>query len=254
MNRRIRIWTLIAALAALLAACGSTTASPSAASNASAPAATAVPATGTAATIAEPATNTPAANAAAQDAGAQPTTGSRTFTIVPAQTEASYAVQEQFLNRNLPSQAIGKTNAVEGEFQFTADGQPTGQVTKIAVDLRTLTSDSAMRDRRIRSQWLESDTYPYATFVSTGVEGVPDRYTEGQAISFKLTGNMTIHNTTRPVTFDVTGKQVGDTVTGTATTQILMKDFGFDPPSVAGILTVQDGVTVTVNFTAVKAA
>ena len=58
----------------------------------------------------------------------------------------------------------------------------------------------------------------------------------------------------RMLRFDVTGTLAGDTVTGTATTQILMKDFGFDPPSVAGILTVQDGVTVTVNFTAVKAA
>jgi hypothetical protein len=32
-----------------------------------------------------------------------------------------------------------------------------------------------------------------------------------------------------------------------------MKDFGFDPPSIAGMLTVQDGVTITVNFTAKEA-
>jgi hypothetical protein len=61
---------------------------------------------------------------------------------------------------------------------------------------------------------------------------------------------MTIHNTTKPVTFDVHGKVQGDTVTGTATTFVMMRDFGFEPPSIAGLLTVQDGVTVTVNFTA----
>ena len=61
---------------------------------------------------------------------------------------------------------------------------------------------------------------------------------------------MTIREVTKPVTFDVRGKLEGDTITGTATTQILMKDFGFDPPSIGGMLTVQDGVTVTVNFTA----
>jgi polyisoprenoid-binding protein YceI len=241
-----RLWTISMAvlLASMLAACGGSTASQSSGSGATNPAA---PVTAAAAPA-------PAVTAAAPGSVAQPTSGMRTFRIVPEQTEASYQVQEQFLDRNLPNKAIGKTNAVEGEFQFTTDGQPTGQVTKITVDLRTLTSDSGMRDRRIRSQWLESNTYPYATFVSTGVEGVPDSYTAGQQVSFKLLGNMTIRDVTRTVTFDMTGKLDGDTVTGTATTQILMKDFGFDPPSVAGILTVQDGVTITVNFTAKAAA
>jgi polyisoprenoid-binding protein YceI len=245
-------------LIGLLAACGATGAQPTTA-NPSAPAASdlAAPtlaAATTAPVTADGAAPTAAAPSAEQGATAQPIAGARTFKILSDQTEASYEVQEQLLSRSLPSKAIGKTNAVDGTFQFTANGKPTGQVTKITVDLRTLTSNSRMRDSRIRRQWLESETYPFAEFVSTGVEGVPDSYTEGQEISFKLNGNMTIHNTTRPVTFDVTGKLVGDTVTGIATTQLLMKDFGFDPPNVAGLLTVQDGVTVTVNFTAKEAA
>jgi polyisoprenoid-binding protein YceI len=159
-------------------------------------------------------------------------------------------VQEQFLNRNLPNKAVGKTKAVEGQFQFTTDGQPTAQVLTMTVDLRTLTSDSGRRDQAIRSRWLESDTYPFATFTSTEVQNAPTSYTEGQEVAFKLLGNMTIHNTTKPVTFDVRGKLQGDTVTGTATTFLMMRDFGFEPPSIASVLTVQDGVTVTVNFTA----
>jgi polyisoprenoid-binding protein YceI len=255
MYRRICNWILTASLAVLLVACGSATATTPAASMTSEPAAvaTAAATNTTTATDTTAATDSPAATEVAQGAASQ-SSDVRTFAIVPAQTEASYTVQEQFLNRDLPNQAVGTTSAVEGTFQFTADGQPTGQVTKITVDLRTLKSDSNMRDQRIRSQWLESDTYPYAEFVSTGVEGVPGSYAEGQEISFKLIGNMTIHDTTQPVTFDVTGKLVDDTVTGTATTQLLMKDFGFDAPNVAGILTVEDGVTVTVNFTAAEAA
>ncbi|MFL5800548.1 MAG: YceI family protein [Roseiflexaceae bacterium] len=94
---------------------------------------------------------------------------------------------------------------------------------------------------------------PFAEFTSTEVQSVPASYTDGQEVSFKLIGDMTIREVTHPVTFDVVGKLQGDTVTGTATTQILMKDFGFDPPSVAGMLTVQDGVTIKVNFTAKEA-
>lgn len=187
-------------------------------------------------------------------AGEVNTTGMRTFTIVPEQSEASYEVQEKFLNRSLPNKAIGKTNAIEGEFQFTTNGQPTGKVSKITVDLRKLTSDEARRDNRIRQQWLESDKYPYAEFTSTDAQDLPAQYTEGQDVSFKLTGDMKIRDVTHPVTFDVKGKLDGDTVTGTATTLLMMKDYGFEPPTIAGMLTVDDGVTVVVNFTAKEAA
>ena len=224
MYDRIRMTLSMIALSIVLAACGSTSQTP-----------TTAPA---------------AAQPTAAPRAAAPIPGARTFHIVPDQTEASYEVQEKFLNRNLPNMAIGKTNTVEGEFQFSLDGKPTGQVTKFTVDLRTLTSNESRRDNRIRRQWLESEKYPYAEFVSTEAQNLPASYTEGQEVSFKLVGNLTIREVTRPVTFDVTGKLVGDTVTGTATTQIMMKDFGVDPPSIAGMLTVQDGVTIRVNFTA----
>lgn len=257
MNNRL-IRTLVAALMlALLAACGGTTtqtptaapaAQPTAAPAAAEP--TAVPASEpTAASAAEP-TAAPAAQPTAAPAAEPAASGMRTFVIVPDQSTASYEVQEKFLNRAAPNKAIGTTKAVEGELQLSLDGQPTGQVSTITVDLRQLTSDSSRRDSRIRSEWLESDKYPFATFTSTEVQGAPASYADGQEVSFKLVGNMTIREITKPVTFDVVGKLQGDTITGTATTQLLMKDFGFDPPNIAGILTVEDGVTVTVTFTA----
>jgi polyisoprenoid-binding protein YceI len=218
--------TLAVAFAGALAACGSSTSQPAAAPTAA------------------PAAAAPAAPLA---------NGTHTFTIVPEQTEASYQVQEQFLSRDLPNQAIGKTNAVTGELQFSLGGKPSGKVTNITVDLSKLTSDERRRDNRIRQQWLESNKYPNAVFTSTDAQGLPETYTEGQDVNFKLTGDMTIRDVTKPVTFDVTGKLVGDTITGSATTQILMKDFGIDPPSVAGMLTVKDGVTIKLNFTAKEA-
>jgi polyisoprenoid-binding protein YceI len=261
IDRRFRIAFLSALLAGALAACGSTTtqnaaptsapadsvvpptAAPAAPTSAPDPTAAAAPATDATTQPAAGATAAPAASAA----------GTRTFTIVPEQTEASYEVQEQFLDRDLPNMAVGKTNAVQGELQFSTDGKPTGKVTKITVDLRSLASDQSRRDNMIRRRWLESETYPFAEFTSTDVQGVPESYVEGQEVNFKLLGDMTIRNVTKPVTFDVRGNLTGDTITGTATTQVMMKDFGFDPPNVAGMLTVKDGVLITVNFTAKEA-
>jgi polyisoprenoid-binding protein YceI len=252
MYRRIWMAILALALAAFLAACGSTSNQPAAQQPAASAAPTAAAAAPAGATPAAAPADAPTA-AAAAPAQSGATSGMRTFKIVPDQTEASYQVQEKFLNRDLPNQAIGKTNAVEGELQVSLDGKPSGQINKITVDLRTLTSDSSRRDGRIRQEWLESNKYPFAEFTSTGVEGTPDSYADGQEVSFKLTGDLKIREVTKPVTFDVTGKLVGDTITGSATTLIMMKDFGFEPPDIAGMLTVQDGVTVKINFTAKEA-
>ncbi len=203
----------------------------------------------------------PVAAAAATSAPAMPSTGGnanaapvsaggKTYVIVPDQSQASYEVQEKFMNRDLPNQAIGKTTSINGQVVVDLSGKPTASIPKMEVDLRTLQSDQSRRDQRIHSQWLESDKYPLATFVSTGITGGPDSYTAGQEVTFKLNGNLTIHDTTKPVTFDVKAKLNGDTLTGTATTQVMMVDFGFNPPDIAGMLTVKDGVTITVNFTA----
>jgi len=113
-----------------------------------------------------------------------------------------------------------------------------------------LTSDSSHRDDAIRQHWLESDTYPLGTFVVKNAQTVASAFTQGQTVNFKLTGDMTIHNTTRQETFNVTGKLTGQTITGTATALLYMKNYGFDAPNLVDILTVTDGVTTTLNFTA----
>jgi polyisoprenoid-binding protein YceI len=64
---------------------------------------------------------------------------------------------------------------------------------------------------------------------------------------------MTIREVTNPQTFDVTARLDGNTFTGTATTYLLMRDYGFEPPSILGMLQVTDGVTVTVTFVATEA-
>lgn len=183
---------------------------------------------------------------------AEPASSLRTFRLVPEQSEASYQVSEEFFNRPVGLvNAIGRTNAIEGEFQLNINGNQVQLAdNQFGVDLRTLTSDEARRDQRIREQWLESNTYPLAEFTATAIENFPANAVEGQDIPFKITGDMTIREVTKPVTFDVVARLDGHTFTGTATTNLLMQDFGFEPPSILGVLSVTDGVMVTVNFMA----
>ena len=121
------------------------------------------------------------------------------------------------------------------------------------VDLRTLQTDSQMRDNYVRRNALQTDTYPDATFVSVSTQGLPTSYTDGQAVHFQLVGNMTMHGKTNKEVFDVQGKVAGKTITGKATCTLYMTDFGIQPPNLANVAISQNNVLVTITFTAQKA-
>jgi len=66
----------------------------------------------------------------------------------------------------------------------------------------------------------------------------------------QVRGDLKIRETTRPTTFATTIKLEGTTLTGQATTQIRMTDFGFDPPQFAGILRAENDVLLEMRLVA----
>src|SRR5229473_4372928 len=183
-----------------------------------------------------------------------PSTDLSTFQIVSAQTTASYSVHEDLIVQNKPNNdAVGTTHSVQGSFKIRTSTSPLVAAMNIKIDLRTLQSDSQRRDNFIQQNTLQTDTYPYATFVSTSTQGLPASYTDGQTVHFQITGNLTMHGQTNKEVFNVQGKVLGNTITGTATSTIYMTDFGIQPPNLANIAIAQNKVDITLTFTA-KAA
>jgi polyisoprenoid-binding protein YceI len=222
---------LVVVIAALLAGCtGAATPAPAPAP-ATAPAATAAPA--------------PA--------------GFRTFAIVPAESKASYIVDEEFFadareKYNIEAgqvQTIGSTQEVAGQLQLNLDdlSSPLGD-NRFTVQINTLESDQALRDGWIRRNGPRLNDYPTAEFVATGIQGAPASYSEGEEVQFQLVGNLTMRDITQPATFDVTATLQGDTITGKATTRALLSAFGIDPPNFANTLVVGDEFTIEVDLTA----
>ncbi len=180
-----------------------------------------------------------------------PSTGLSAFQIVPAQTTASYSVYENLIFQDKPNNdAVGTTHSVQGSFKIRTGASPLVAAMNITVDLRTLQSDAQRRDNYIQQNTLQTDTYPYATFVSVSTQGLPASYSDGQTVHFQIIGNLTMHGTTNKEVFDVQGKVVGNTITGTATSTIYMTDFGIQPPNLANIAIAQNKVVVTLTFTA----
>jgi polyisoprenoid-binding protein YceI len=162
-----------------------------------------------------------------------------------------YEVGETFLNQgNVFNLAVGRTSQVAGEVTLDPAAPQNSSLGTFTADISQFASDSDRRDNAIRGRYLESSKYPIVTFKPTTVEGLPQTYQEGQEITFKVSGDLTIRDVTKPVSFDVTAKLSGGALSGQAVTTILMSDFGFGPISIAGILNTEDQAKITLTFVA----
>lgn len=235
---------VLLSLAFLLAACSSP-GTPSAV-----PAATQVEAVTPNPTMAPAVTEAPAANDAPVVTEAA-SAGAAVYKLVPGESTLQYEVGETFLNQgNVFNLAVGRTSQVAGEITLDKSAPQKSSLGTITADISQFQSDSGRRDNAIRGRFLESSKYPTVTFNATSIEGLPDTYQEGQEITFKVNGDLTIRDVTKPVSFDVKAKLSGDTLSGVAGTTILMSDFGFGPISIAGILNAEDQAKVTLTFVA----
>ena len=176
--------------------------------------------------------------------------GAVVLALDPSSSKASYHAHEQLVGRNLPSEAVGTTTGVSGSIVLTTDGQIAPDQSKISVDLSKLTSDESRRDNFIKGETLQTSRYPMATFVPRAVEGLPNPLPRSGDASFQLSGDLTVHNVTRPVTWQVTAQFAGSTVTGSATTNVNITDFGMTPPKAGPVLSIDNGLGLELAFSA----
>jgi polyisoprenoid-binding protein YceI len=187
-------------------------------------------------------------SSAAQSA---PPAGTVVYQIVSGESSVTYEVGETFFNdNNRFNLAVGKTSQVNGEISVDATNPQNSKIGPLEIDISQFQSDSSRRDGFIHNRFLESSKYPLATFTPTSLEGLPSSYTSGQELTFKMTGDLKIKETTKPVTFDVTAKVDGGVLSGVAATTILMSDYGVGPITLAGILGTEDKVKLTFAFVA----
>jgi polyisoprenoid-binding protein YceI len=121
----------------------------------------------------------------------------------------------------------GRFNDFSGSFVYD-EANPAASSVQVEIDTASLDSNHAERDKHLRGEdFLEVDTYPKATFVSTAFEENGD----GTA---RLVGDLTLRGVTRPVTVEVTHVGHGPDPWGgfrrgfEGTTRLALADFGID--------------------------
>ncbi|HET7414943.1 MAG TPA: YceI family protein [Arthrobacter sp.] len=164
-----------------------------------------------------------------------------TWTLDQAHTEVGFSVRHAGISKVRGQFTDADATLTIGDSVDTSSVEAT-------VKTASFDSNDNNRDAHVKgADFFDVEQFPHMTFKATKVEGTQD--------DFRVSGDLTIKDTTKPVTFDVEFGGVavdpfGATRAGfSATTQISRKDFGitWNAALEAGGVLVGDKVTITVD-------
>jgi polyisoprenoid-binding protein YceI len=174
------------------------------------------------------------------------------FRINAEKSTVTFTLQEDLRGQRID--VIGTTSDVGGDIIVNVSDPTASQIGQIVVNARTLVTDNNFRNQAIRSEILLSaqDAYEFITFTPTAISGLDGATVAvGQPVTFQITGDLTIVDTTLSVTFDATATlTTASELTGTATLVAKWADFGLVIPSVPGVSNITEDVTLAINFVA----
>jgi polyisoprenoid-binding protein YceI len=144
------------------------------------------------------------------------------------------------------SQTYGRFNEISGK--FTIDTADAGKSAfEVSIPIESIDTGNKQRDEHLRSpDFFNAKQFPTLTFKSTKVAKAKD--------GLEVTGDLSLHGVTKPVTFTLTGGKTAEFPKGTPrtgyTTKFMIKrsDYGMDKSLPA----VGDEVEIEVSFEGVK--
>jgi len=168
-----------------------------------------------------------------------------TWRIDPSHSSAQFSVRHMMI-----STVRGQFGGVKGTVVHDPKN-PAASTVEATIDVTTVNTGQTKRDNDLKSpEFFDMKRYPEMKFKSTSVETAgPGR--------MKVTGDLTINATTRPVVLDVDGPtppirdpQGREKVGINATTKVSRKEFGilYNPVMESGGVTVSDEVSIVLEI------
>jgi polyisoprenoid-binding protein YceI len=132
--------------------------------------------------------------------GAASPSAAATFVITPGEPNLvvfeSKATLESFQ---------GKTRQVSGTITVDPAGLADSAAIEVTVDLASLDTGIAVRNKHMREEHLETDKYPKAVFRGGKLlEVSKPALAAGQSVTFKISGEFSLHGVTLPLVVPVT--------------------------------------------------
>ncbi len=145
-----------------------------------------------------------------------------TWKIDPSHSSVEFSAKHMMI-----STVRGRMGAINGEI-VADESNPANSLVELTVDIAGLTTNETNRDTHLRSgDFFDAESHPEATFKSTSIEPLSED-------KFRVTGDLTIRDTTKSITLDVEREGEGVDPWGNvkaafaATTTLNRKDFGLN--------------------------
>jgi polyisoprenoid-binding protein YceI len=192
-----------------------------------------------------PAASTPAASTAATStpatAAGTATPGTAASGTVTGRWAAGpgsvvgYRVNEVLLGQN--ATAVGRTTSVTGQLIIAGS---TVTAADFSVPMATVHSDKSQRDAQFDTRIMDVSQYPTGTFALTSPIDLDPVPAGGVIKGYTARGRLTLHGTTRAVTFTLTAERKGAQIEVAGDIPVLFADYNIANPSFAGFVTTQD--------------
>jgi polyisoprenoid-binding protein YceI len=167
-----------------------------------------------------------------------------TWNLDPAHSEVDFTVKHMNL-----SNVHGRIGIAKGAITLN-EADITKSSVSVTIDMSTVDTGVSMRDNDLKgANYFDAAQFPTASFTSTSVSGTAGHLT--------VTGDLTLHGVTKPVTLDVEGP--GGPINGmgnkqhegySATATVNRKDFGVGAKTGNGM--VSDEVKLVIELDAAK--
>ncbi len=148
----------------------------------------------------------------------------------------------------------GETNSIIGMIEFDPANTRLQCGGRLRVDARTLKTGIEMRDEHMRERHLHTEQFPFIEFVPKSIEGLPVELVADSALKFRISGEFTVHGTTKTISAPATVVYLPDNagakaVIVAATFDIKLDDYGIPRPKVL-LLKLAETIRVSVRFVA----
>jgi len=173
-----------------------------------------------------------------------------TWTLVKgANSFVGYRVNETLAGIGATT-AVGRTSDVTGTLQF--DGNAITSV-EITANLTTLASDKSMRDGQLRTQAIETNRYPKATFSLTSPIQIGEVPADGETVTQTITGELTLHGVSRTIELKVEGVMQNGQLVVVGSTVIQFADYNIKQPSSVAVVSIEGQGTMELQLVFTKA-
>jgi polyisoprenoid-binding protein YceI len=146
-----------------------------------------------------------------------------------------YRVNEVLVGQS--TTAVGRTTSVTGHLAIAGT---TATAASFTVQMATVHSDKSERDGQFDNRIMDVAKYPTGTFSLTSPIDLAPLPATGVIKSYTAHGKLTLHGTTRAVTFTLTAERKGANIEVAGDIPVLFADYNIQNPSVGGFVTTQD--------------